>query len=140
MKLGASRAILRAVIMAAALAVWGDGAMTAPAEDTLTLTLGTATPGGGFPVYGEAVAAAIAEADPSLRIETRNTKGSTENVPLLEAEKLDIALVQGEVAYEALSGIGRAPAPLPRYSQPSSRAPALRARRASPPRGAPRAR
>src|SRR6185436_13089886 len=35
-----------------------------------------------------------------------------ENVPLLEAGQLDIALVQGEVAHEALGGIGRAPAAL----------------------------
>ncbi len=33
-------------------------------------------------------------------------------MPLLEAGQLDIALVQGEVAYEALSGIGRPPAAL----------------------------
>jgi uncharacterized protein len=76
------------------------------------VTLGTATPVGGFPVYGEAVAATINAFDPSLHVETRNTKGSTENVPLLEAGRLDIALVQGEVAYEALSGIGRPPANL----------------------------
>jgi len=76
------------------------------------VTLGTATPGGGFPVYGQAVAETINAADPSLRVETRNTKGSTENVPMLEAGQLDIALVQGEVAHEALSGIGRAPANL----------------------------
>lgn len=72
-----------------------------------TVTLGTATPGGGFPLYGGVVAETIAEVDPSLAVETRNTKGSTENVPLLEAGALDIALVQGEVAYEALFGIGR---------------------------------
>lgn len=72
-----------------------------------TLVLGTATPGGGFPLYGDALIAALKEADPDLAIEPRNTKGSTENVPLLEAETLDIALVQGEVAYEALAGIGR---------------------------------
>jgi hypothetical protein len=41
-------------------------------------------------------------------IEPRNTKGSTENVPLLRAGALDIALVQGEVAGEALSDAGRA--------------------------------
>jgi len=76
------------------------------------VTLGTATPGGGFPVYGDAVAATINTLDPSLHVETRNTKGSTENVPLLEAGRLDIALVQGEVAHEALSGIGRPPANL----------------------------
>ncbi len=66
------------------------------------VTLGTATPGGGFPVYGQAVAETINAVDPSLRVETRNTKGSTENVPMLEAGQLDIALVQGEVAHEVL--------------------------------------
>ena len=76
------------------------------------VVLGTATPGGGFPVYGAAVADTIHEIDPTLAIEQRNTKGSTENVPLLEAGQLDIALVQGEVAHEAFNGIGRAPANL----------------------------
>jgi TRAP transporter TAXI family solute receptor len=76
------------------------------------VTLGTATPGGGFPVYGQAVADTINQVDPTLEVRPRNTKGSTENVPLLEAGQLDLALVQGEVAHEALSGIGRAPADL----------------------------
>jgi uncharacterized protein len=84
----------------------------APSEDALHLTLGTATPGGGFPLYGEALIEALRESDPELRIEPRNTKGSTENVPLLEAGALDLALVQGEVAHEALAGIGRAPSAL----------------------------
>ena len=74
--------------------------------------LGTATPGGGFPVYGAAVADTIHETDPGITIEQRNTKGSTENVPMLEARRLDIALVQGEVAHEAFNGIGRPPADL----------------------------
>jgi len=88
--------------------------MTVPgsARDKLELRLGTATPGGGFPVYGAAFIAAVEEADPGLAITAVNTKGSTENVPLLEARRLDIALVQGEVVHEALSGIGRAPADL----------------------------
>ena len=76
------------------------------------VTLGTATPGGGFPVYGQAVAETINGVDPTLDVKTRNTKGSTENVPLLEAGQLDLALVQGEVAHEALAGIGRPPARL----------------------------
>ena len=63
--------------------------------------LGTATPGGGFPIYGAAVADTINETDPTLLVETRNTKGSTENVPLLEAGQIDLGLVTGEVAYEA---------------------------------------
>ena len=78
----------------------------------MKLTLGTATPGGGFPVYGDAVIAAVRDVDPALTIEPRNTKGSTENVPLLEKSELDLALVQGEVAYEALVGVGRPPSPI----------------------------
>jgi len=76
------------------------------------VVLGTATPGGGFPVYGAAFADTVNETDPTLAIEQRNTKGSTENVPLLEDGRLDIALVQGEVAQEAFSGIGRPPTKL----------------------------
>jgi uncharacterized protein len=68
-----------------------------------TIVLGTATPGGGFPVYGQAFAEAVNSADASLAVETRNTKGSTENVPLLQAGSLDMALVQGEVANPALA-------------------------------------
>src|SRR6266436_7461211 len=77
-----------------------------------TISLGTATPGGGFPLYGNAFAEAVNAADPTLSIEPRNTKGSNENIPLLEAGKLDIALVAGEPCYEAFAGIGRPPTTL----------------------------
>jgi uncharacterized protein len=85
---------------------------SAPAAGRTTVTLGTATPGGGFPVYGQAVADTINEVDATLHMRPRNTKGSTENVPLLEAGSLDLALVQGEVVHEALTGVGREPADL----------------------------
>ena len=74
---------------------------------TTKIILGTATPGGGFPLYGSAFADTINETDPSLSVEPRNTKGSTENIPLLEAGTLDIGLCTGEPAYEAFQGIGR---------------------------------
>jgi hypothetical protein len=77
-----------------------------------TISLGTATPGGGFPVYGNAFADVMNAADPSLAIEPRNTRGSNENIPLLESDRLDIALVAGEPSYEAFMGIGRAPTKL----------------------------
>ena len=70
-------------------------------SDKTVVSLGTATPGGGFPLYGGAVADVINAQAPSLDVQPKNTKGSTENVPLLEAETLDIALVQGEVALDA---------------------------------------
>src|SRR5262245_64979729 len=78
----------------------------------MRIRLGTATPGGGFPVYGAAFIEAVRRIDPGLEIDAVNTKGSTENVPMLEAGTLDIALVQGEVVHEALSGVGRRPADL----------------------------
>lgn len=77
-------------------------------EVLFTLILGTATPGGGFPVYGDAFAEVINAQEPRLRVQTRNTKGSTENVPLLEEGKLDLALVAGEIAAEALAKPGSA--------------------------------
>ena len=91
----------------------GAALMTSPAHaQNVKIKLGTATPGGGFPVYGAAFIEAIKAQDPALEITAVNTKGSTENVPLLEAGDLDIALVQGEVVHEALSGVGRPPAKL----------------------------
>jgi len=72
-------------------------------EALIVLVLGTATPGGGFPLYGAAFSEMVNAQEPRIRVEPRNTKGSTENVPLLEAGKLDLALVAGEVASAALA-------------------------------------
>ncbi len=84
----------------------------AVAQQKTVVVLGTATPGGGFPVYGTAYSSVLNETDATLSVEPRNTKGSTENVPLLEAGQIDIGQVTGEVTYEAISGIGRPPANL----------------------------
>ncbi len=85
---------------------------TSASAQNVKVTLGTATPGGGFPVYGDVFIAAVKAQDPMLEIVPVNTKGSTENVPRLEAGTLDMALVQGEVMHEALAGISRAKADL----------------------------
>src|SRR3954453_22224303 len=97
-------AICAAVLLMAGSAAADDGGKVI---QKTTISLGTATPGGGFPLYGNAFAEAINEADPTLSIEPRNTKGSNENIPLLEKGELDIALVAGEPSYEAFMGIGR---------------------------------
>jgi uncharacterized protein len=81
--------------------------VTVFAQNREILILGTATPGGGFPVYGEVLAEAVKRFDPTLQVQLRNTKGSTENVPLLESGKLDMALVQGEVSQEVFLDIKR---------------------------------
>src|ERR1700758_2419986 len=101
-------ALMRRTIVLGAAAL----AATPALGQSVKVKLGTATPGGGFPVYGAAFIAAIKAQDPSLEIEAINPKGSTESVPRLEAGTLDIALVQGEVVHEALTGIGRPPTAL----------------------------
>jgi TRAP transporter TAXI family solute receptor len=99
-----TRVICAGVLLLAGSAAAQEGGK--PIQKT-TISLGTATPGGGFPLYGSAFAQAVNDADPTLAIEPRNTKGSYENIPLLEAGQLDIALVAGEPSYEAFKGIGR---------------------------------
>jgi TRAP transporter TAXI family solute receptor len=96
----------------AGLALLASGAMAQDGGRVIqktSISLGTATPGGGFPLYGGAFAEVMNQADPTLSIEPRNTKGSNENIPLLEQGQLDLALVAGEPAYEAFMGIGGRP-------------------------------
>ena len=81
-------------------------------SDKIAISLATATAGGGFPAYGAALAETVNEADPTLLVQTRHTKGSTENIALIEAGEVDIALVTGEPLYEAVKAIGRSAADL----------------------------
>ena len=106
-----ARIVCAGVLLLAGGAAAQEGGKTIPDKtiQKTTISLGTATPGGGFPLYGDAFAQAMNEADPALSIQPRNTKGSNENIPLLEAGELDIALIAGEPSYEAFMGIGRAP-------------------------------
>ncbi len=99
-----TRVICAGVLLLAGSAAAQDGGKPIPKT---TISLGTATPGGGFPLFGNTFAQVMNDADPTLIIEPRNTKGSYENIPLLESGQLDIALVAGEPSYEAFKGIGR---------------------------------
>ena len=92
------------VLLAAGSAGAQEGDKTIPKT---IISLGTATPGGGFPLFGNNFAEVMNAADPALVIEPRNTKGSYENIPLMEAGQLDLGLVAGEPAYEAFKGIKR---------------------------------
>ena len=82
-------------------------ALSPALADPTTVVLGTATEGGGFELYGRNLAETISATDASLKIEIRATRGSAENLPLLEAGKLDIGLVEGNAAHIAFEGIDR---------------------------------
>ena len=107
MKLARMICVATAFVATAVAAQQGDKTISQPASSKITIHFGTATPGGGFPLYGNAFAEIMNAADPTLAIEPRNTKGSNENIPLLEAGQIDIATVAGEPSYEAFMGIGR---------------------------------
>jgi len=81
----------------------------ADAEPTKVL-LGTATEGGGFQRFGQHPADVINRTGPRLRVEAIATRGSRQNLMLLEEGKIDIGSVEGNAARQALEGIGRAPA------------------------------
>jgi TRAP transporter TAXI family solute receptor len=112
MKLARMIGIATAFVVTAVAAQQGDKTISQPAPTSsapanTVINFGTATPGGGFPLYGNAFAEIMNQADPSFSILPRNTKGSNENIPLLEAGQIDIATVAGEPSYEAFMGIGR---------------------------------
>jgi TRAP transporter TAXI family solute receptor len=108
----ATKKMKLASIVGVGILLMACGARAEEGDKTISKTaisLGTATPGGGFPLYGNAFAEIMNAADPTLMIEPRNTKGSNENIPLLESGQIDIGLVAGEPSYEAFMGLGGRP-------------------------------
>ncbi len=100
--------LLSSACLVLALLIGGSPVKSEPTA----LTLATATKGGGFELYGSNAARVINDVDASLKVVSKNTKGSLENIGLLQDGKFDIGLVQGVAAYEAFAGIGRKPVDL----------------------------
>jgi len=94
------------------LAVALAAAPAAMAGDATRISWATATPGGGFQLFGEAIADVINAADTGLDVEPVATRGSRENLRLLEDGEVDVAQVEGNAARIALDGIGRPAADL----------------------------
>jgi TRAP transporter TAXI family solute receptor len=80
--------------------------------ESVKIVLGTATKGGGFQLFGQNLAEVINLTDTGLRVQAIATRGSKQNIPFLEEGKIDIGLVEGNAARQALDGIGRAQANL----------------------------
>ena len=70
------------------------------------IRLGTATEGGGFVLYGGAFVDALKTVEPSLEIQESTTRGTLDNVPMLERGELDIGFVFGEVVHELFASLG----------------------------------
>jgi TRAP transporter TAXI family solute receptor len=72
----------------------------------------TATKGGGFQLFGKNLAEVINTTDSQLNVDVLATKGSRQNLELLEAGAVDVGQVEGNAARIALDGIGRPAADL----------------------------
>lgn len=91
------------LLFAAALAMPSMSDASQPGR----ITIGAASESGGFPVYGEAFITMMKAVDPTLDFRLVQTREAAESVAMLENGDLDLALVPGEVAQEALGGEGR---------------------------------
>lgn len=84
----------------------------ASATTITELKLGTATKGGGFQLFGKHLATVLNQSQKNIIIKDIDTRGSKQNIPFLEQGKIDIGLVEGNAARQAMEGIKRAKADL----------------------------
>lgn len=76
------------------------------------LVIATATQGGSFSAFGQALKEALAAADPGLEVELRATRGSAENLPLLRSGKVDAGMVEGTLLHEESRNDDASPLPV----------------------------
>jgi TRAP transporter TAXI family solute receptor len=67
---------------------------------SMTVRLGTSTPGGGFAPYAVALVDTLKSVDPILDLRPLTTRGASDNAERLQKGEIDIGLVSGEVMYE----------------------------------------
>lgn len=101
--MGRVLAIAAALLLVAATRV--GSASAAEPHWPPSLVIGTASPGGTYHVYGEALARLLTR-ELNLPVSARSTEGPTENIRLLEAGEIQIAFVTQGVAAQAWTGTG----------------------------------
>ena len=77
----------------------------AAAQAQTIMTLGTASLGGTYNVYGEAIARLLTERT-RLRVEAQQTQGPSQNIVMVDERKLDLGMVTLGVARQAMTGTG----------------------------------
>lgn len=77
------------------------------AGDATQISWATATKGGGFQLFGKNLAEVINATDSRLQVEVLATRGSRQNLDLLESGDVDVGQVEGNAARIALEGVGR---------------------------------
>lgn len=77
------------------------------ADHATRVSWATATPGGGFQLFGQNMVDLINASDNRLDVTAIATRGSRENLELLESGKVDVGQVEGNAARIVLDGVNR---------------------------------
>jgi TRAP transporter TAXI family solute receptor len=90
--------VVPALLLPASRIAWAQSAKPAAAQRPLVL--GTSTPGGGFALYGATLERVLNQHAGRTLLRAKPTRGTTENLTLLERGDIDAALIQGTAASE----------------------------------------
>ena len=85
-----------------------NGGTDSPKGDTMFLSIGTAPLGGAFAQVGGALAEVLnaAKGENNWNAQAQGTKGSQENIRLLDREKIEFAMSNAAITYFAVRGEG----------------------------------
>src|SRR6478735_7583921 len=97
--------LLRVALLAAALAFYAAPARAAEPDWPDQIRIGTASPGGTYYVYGEALAKILTRTL-DLPVERLATEGPVQNIELMEAGEAKLGFVTIGVALQAWNGTG----------------------------------
>lgn len=76
------------------------------AGELTILTIGTADSGGTMYPVGRAIATVVGESDRNINVNISASNGSLTNVEAIHNGEIDLGLVSGDVAFDAVNGIG----------------------------------
>ena len=94
--------LLSALLLCAGTIAW---AQTPAKAGKLKLSLGTATLGGLYYIFGAGWAKVLNEALPDVEVTAESTPGSVANCQLIQAGKMAVGFSQASAAYEAYNGL-----------------------------------
>jgi TRAP transporter TAXI family solute receptor len=99
--------LLLACGLAIALAIPTSGMAGMPPPKAAFMSMGTSSAGGSFFPLAGAMAGVIGKYYPQLKINAEITGGSVDNVKLMMNNKLELALISAEPAYDGYRGLGK---------------------------------
>jgi uncharacterized protein len=97
------RYTFRFVAVLMAIFIWPHGAVPAEPHWPSSLTIGSASPGGTYYIYGEGLARILTR-ELGIPVDMRPTEGPNQNISLLEAGEIQLAFVTLGAALQAWNG------------------------------------